>query len=268
VGVTVPLRSLNVLREQFRVGYADWILDGEPIVRVTGETSTDRTLSLSLRVTTELLEQELRPLKTDEGKVDVIGTDDGGFVAVDRADGGNTFRLIPPVRRLPLRRESDMHVTRYEESLVSQDVSEWQVDVEFQRDEERGDSPSLSQTPAADEWGIETRYGEIATGRVDADVLGTGEGGAERFELTTRLTKRQTQVFESALNRLGAGRIRNIPDAPNEAVDDSTDDAVTVTLDTPDSQDTVSDGEYIVTEWESERLTDAYQTVSFTVAQK
>jgi hypothetical protein len=160
-----------------------------------------------------------------------------------------------------------MHVARYEETLISQDVGEWQVEVEFQRDAERADTPSISDTPDADEWGFTTRYGTIATPRVSADLLGTGEGGVERYEVTARLTKAETQVFESALNRLGASRIREIPDAPNVAVDDSDDDAASVTIDAPDSQDTVSDGEYVVFEWESTRLSDAYQEVTFTVAE-
>jgi len=29
----------------------------------------------------------------------------------------------------------------------------------------------------------------------------------------------------------------------------------------------VPDGEYVVTEWESERLTDAYQEIEFTIAE-
>jgi hypothetical protein len=142
------------------------------------------------------------------------------------------------------------------------------VDLEVVRDADRSDTPSASETPASDEWGFTTQYGTIATGRVDADVVGTGEQAVQRFNVTARLTKQQAHVFEAALARLGAGRVREVPDAANVAVDDSTDDAVTVTVDAPDSQSTVSDGDYIVTRWESERLTDAYQSVSFTVASK
>jgi len=263
-----PTQSFGVNHPTPIIGYTVWVLDNAPIARVTAETATNTTLSLTTRVTSSVLESDLRPLKSDEGKVDVLGTDDGGFVAIDRADGANTFTLIPPVRRQPLRQRDTVHVQRYEESLVSQDVGEWTVDLEVVRDADRADTPSASESPAADEWGFTTQYGTIATGRVDADVVGTGEQAVQRFDVTARLTKQQAHVFEAALARLGAGRVREVPDAANVAVDDSTDDAVTVTVDAPDSQSTVSDGDYIVTAWESERLTDAYQSVSFTLASK
>lgn len=249
----------------------NWSIDGTDISRQIAESATPRGVSLTFRVTTAVLESDLRPLKSDEGKVDVLGTDDGGFVAIDRANGGNTYQLDPPESRKPLRQPGAYHVRRYEESLVSQDVGEWEVEVEFVYGENRTDEPAISQTPGAEEWGITTRYGTIATdtntaNSVDATVVGTGEGGVKRFELRARLTFEQARVFEAALNRLGAGRVRQVPDAPNVAVDDSADDAATVTLDTPDSQTVVSDGDYVVTEWESERLSDAFQRVTFTVA--
>jgi len=249
-------------------GQTNWYLDGVAVPRQTSEVVTSQTITLTWRVTSSVLDATLRALKPDGGKVDVLGTDDGGFVAIDRANGSNTYTLTPPDGRTPLRQTETVHVRRYEESLVSQDVGEWDVTVEFARDEDRTDTPSASETPASDEWGFTTRYGAIATDRVDADVVGTGETGVDRFRVTTRLTMAQAHVFEAALARLGAGRVREVPDAANVAVDDSTDDAVTVTVDAPDSQSTVSDGDYIVTRWESERLTDAYQSVSFTVASK
>lgn len=243
-----------------------WSIGGYSLSRVTDETVTSQTLTLRWRVTTDDLETIVRPLKSDEGKVDIIGTDDGGFVAVDRANGSNTYTLDPPAPRKPLRKDTTWHVNRYEEDLVSQEVGEWTVEIEFLRGVDRTDTPSLSQTVATDEWGITTRYGTIATDRVDADVIGTGDGGVKRIEITTRLTFDQAHVFESALARLGAARVRDIPDAPNEAVDDTSNNVATVTLDTPDSQTVVGDGTYIVTEWDSTRLTDAYQSVSVTLA--
>lgn len=243
-----------------------WWIDGDPIPRSVSEIVTASTLTLTFRVTDQRLRDILRPLKPDEGKVDVLPRDDGGFSAVDRAGGGNTYTLDPPDARKPLRQATDWHVRRYEERVVAQTSADWEVEVEFTRGANRTDTPSINETAASDEWGITTRYGTIATARVDADVLGTGEDAVERFELTTRLTFDQSHVFEAALNRLGGGRIKSVPDAANIVLDETTDDAVTLTLDTPDTQSEVSDGTYIVTEWESERVTDAFQEVSVTVA--
>ena len=245
----------------------------------TGSHLVCRLLPARVR-STELL-QTLRALKTDEGKVDILPKDDGGFVAIDRANGGNSFTLTPPVQRRPLRENGTVHVQRYEEDNVSQTGDDWSISVEFARDANREDTPSSSEAPqngavfdfafpatfGPSEWGITTRYGTIATERVTAtEVSGTGEGGVQRFELTATLTFAQAHAFEAALSRLGAARIREIPDAPNVAVDDSSDDAATVTIDAPNSQDTVADGEYVVLAWQSERVSDAYQRVTLTVA--
>lgn len=266
--LNAPVQTLGLGHPPASIGSKSWVIGGERTGTSTAETRTPQTLTLQQRVTTSVLQRAWRPLKTDEGKVDVFGTDDGGFVAVGRADGGNTFQIKPPTNRKQLRQNGTYHVQRYEEDLVSQTVDEWDVEVEFVAAADRTDTPSLSQSPATDEWGINTRYGEIATSRVDADVVGTGEGGVQRIELRARLTFKQAHVFEAALSRVGAGRVRSVPDAPNVAVDDSSDNAATVTLDTPDSQTVVSDGEYVVTGWESTRLTDAYQEVSMTLASK
>lgn len=260
-----------------------WWIDGVPVNRIISEEATNRTLTLTWRVTTDTLTTTLRPLKTDEGKVETIGTDDGGFRAVDRSNGANTYTLTPPTRRLPLRQEQTVHVLRYEETLVSQDTDEWDVTVEFVRSEERTDTPTIDQpatgaafawtfsqaferrTPAT--WGFDTPRGELSSDRVSADLLGTGEGGVKRFEVEARLTTAQTHAFEAAYARLGGGRVRTIPDAPNVAVDDTTDDAVTVDVNSP-ADAAVSSGAYVVAEWSSERLTDAFQNVSMTLAAK
>jgi len=241
----------------------NWLLDGEPIPRATDETATQEGVSLTFRVTTSVLENRLRPLKADEGKVAVLPTDDGGFVSVDRANGDNSFQFRPPTTREPLRERGTYHVDRYEESLVSQDVGEWTVELELSKADNRTDSPSLSQSPAADEWGFTTRFGTIATGRVDAELVGTGEGGVERYELITRLTFEQAHVFEAALSLLNGTRIRERPDTTNVVEDATSGDANTLTVDAPDGQSTVADGDYVVTEWTSERLNDAYQSLEW-----
>ena len=243
-----------------------WQLGGQALTEVTGETSTAVRLTLTSRVTTTVLENALRPLKPNEGKVDVLMTDDGGFVAVDRANENNTFTADPPERRKPLRQSGDVHVERYEEDLVSSEVGEWDVELELIRDADREDTPSISETPAADEWGFTTALGTIATARVDAEFLGTGSDGVERYELTTRLTFDQAHSFEAALAKIAGTRVKQIPDAPNIIVDETAGDDNTVTVDAPDGQTVVADGEYVVTEWESRRINDGYQEVSFTMA--
>ena len=266
VPVAAPHRPLSLSRPQARIGFASWLLAANEIETVTAETSTDTVLGVTARVETQRLLDALRDLKTNEGKLDVLTTDDGGFTALDRADGGNTYELIPPVRRLDLRQRQDVLVDAYEESLVSADVNEWDVDLELHRSENRTDTPAIAETPDAGEWGIETRLGEIATDRVSADVLGTGADGVERFELALTLTFEQAHAFEAALSRLGGTRVREIPDASNVVVDETDDDAATVTIDAPDGQDAIEDGEYVVLGWDGERINEAYQKYEVEVA--
>jgi len=129
VGLSPATQTLSLSLLQADAGYESWVLEDDAIGRVTAESATNRTVSLTARIDSDALESTLRPLKTDEGKVDVIGTDDGGFRAIDRANGGNSFELQAPIQRQPLRRLGTVHVLRYEETLISQDVGEWDVDI-------------------------------------------------------------------------------------------------------------------------------------------
>jgi hypothetical protein len=259
---------------------ANWLIDGDPVPRAISEVATPTTLTLTFRVTTDVLTSTLRPLKSDEGKVAVLDTDDGGFRAVDRANGGNTYTLTPPSARTPLRFERDYHVNRYEENLVSQEVGEWTVEVEFIKSANRTDTATAAEAlngqafPAVfdwtfgdrdAEWKFTTSNGSIVTNRVDAEFLGTGESGVEQFELTTRLTFAQARVLETALSRVRGVRVRQIPDAPNVAVDDTDGDAATVDINAPGGG-VVTDGAYVVREYDAERISDAYNQVSLTIA--
>lgn len=258
-----------------------WQINGQAVPQQQSETVTPSGITLSWRATTQTLTNVLRPLKSDEGKVEVLERDNGGYVAVDRANGSNTYTLTPPSRREPLRFERDVHVRKYEEDLVGPDVGEWQVEVEFAKSAPRTDDPTASEVlngqafPATfdwtfgardAEWKFTTPQGSLVSSRVDAEFKGTGEEGVRRFELLVRFTSEQARVWESAFARLGGGRVREIPDAPNVAVDD-TEGSATVDVNAPQGG-VVGDGEYVVREWSSRRISDAYQEVGMVIAQK
>lgn len=281
-----------------------WALDGSLLVNPIEEVATHRTLTLTFRVRTSTLVEHARALKPNEDAVNVHPTDDGGFRAVDRANGGNTFTLDPPVRRQDLRQPGTYHVRRYEEDLVSADVDEWDVEVEFVPAANREDTPGITteeQVPAStadsggtlgessgftlgntagatlgvhngrprprDWWQLDVQHGPIVTDRVDAEFLGTGADGVERFELVMRLSYQQALVFEASLARVGGVRVRSLPDASNRAVDETSDSANTVRVASP-TQDVVETGDYVVTEWESRRLNDAFQEVAAVLARE
>lgn len=264
--IAVDATTLTLTNPAPRVGWGQWAIDGQPIGANTDEIATHRRLTLAQRVATATLTSELRPLKSDEGQVDVLATDSGGFTAVDRADGGNSYTVTPPVQRQPLRQTGTYHVERYEEDLVSQDVSEWDVSLDLVPASNRSDAKSISQTAASDEWALVTPNGTIATDSVDADFLGTGSDGVERFELTLRLTFEQSHAWESAFDRVEGVRVRRIPDATNVAVDDTSGNANTLTVTAPTAGDEVPQGDYVVTGWEGRRLNDAFGEYSVVIA--
>lgn len=259
----------------------NWKVDGAGVTRRTREVATHRTLTLGFRVTTALLTSTLRPLKANEGKVDVLRTDDGGHSAVDRANGANTFTLDPPERRKPLRQAADYHVARYEESLISEAVDEWQVELELVRSENRTDSETNSEALSGGAtfdwvfdqafgpsvWGFDTANGSISTESVDAEFLGTGADGVKRFELQMRLTSDQAHHWETEFDRLGGVRIQPIPDAANKAVDDTGGDANTMTVSPPTTGSEVPSGEYVVLSWSSTRINEAFQGVTAEIAE-
>lgn len=259
---------------------ARYAVDGYQVRRVTEEVATADTLTLAWRVATTDELATLRELKTDEGQVTVLASDDGGHIAVDTAGGSNTVTLTPPQRRQPLRIERTAHVERYEETLVEQRSEVWDVEVEFALGSDRTDTPSILEAragtpfpqtfdmtfPRGDppRWEFNTPYGTFVTGRVDAEVVGTGEGGVVRLELTTRLTSAQAHVFEAAYARVRGTRVVEVVDAPNEIRDETGGD-MTVGVRPPTDQTVVDAGDYAVVEWDSTRITDRYQTVSMTL---
>lgn len=280
-----------------------WLVDGQRVPTQQDETATFNSLTVEWRVSTTVLTDHLRPLKPNEGKVDALTTDGGGFTAVDRADGANTVTLTPPRVRHPLRQEGEYHVARYEEDMVSQSVDEWAVTVEFVPAANRTDVPTIStaqqvpqpttdsggtlgqssgftlgesggatlgtpnaDTVPADYWTLGTRYADLATDRIDAEFVGTGADGVERFEVVARLTFEQAHVWEAALSLQHGQRVRELPDAPNRAVDE-TGGANTVTITSPVGS-VVSDGDYVVLDWESTRLNDGYQEIECEVARE
>lgn len=245
---------------------AAYAIGGELWPTLTEEVATYRRLVLTFRLQTSVLTGRARNAKTDENRIDVLPTDSGGFTALDRAGGANTFEITAPERRQPLRQSGTYHVARYEEDLVSADLGEWDLTVEFVRDAHRQDTPSISQSRGADEWGLQTRYGTVATDRVDAQFLGTGRDGVERFSLATRVTMAQAHALEAAFARLDGTRIRQIAEASNRVVDATADSGNTVTVTPPDSDTVVTQGDYVVLGWESTRLNDAFQSMELEVA--
>lgn len=288
VTVTPPATTLTLTTPAPGIGGDTWALNSELLGRNQSERSTHRNLTLDQRITTAILAAAARPAKAGQGRVSVLNQDDGGFASVGRANGANTFTLKPPLDRRPLRKPRTVHVTRYEEDLVSQAVEEWDIELEVVRSADRTDPPSLTSTggtlgtasgmtlggangatlgatSGSGQWGFRTRYGQIDTDRVDAEFLGTGRSGVERFEVLARFTFDQAHVWETALAKVDGVRVREIGDGTNRAVDETAGNDNTITVDSP-TPTPVTSGDYIILEWESRRLNEAYQEIRWEMA--
>lgn len=266
----------------------EWLLEGEPLPEVIDEVATHRGVAFTFRASTQTLLDRLRKLKDDEDKVTVLVDDGGGYSSVERADGGNTFTLDPPERRRPLRRAGSAHVRSYEENLVSAEVGEWDVTVDFVHSGHRTDRPVITVDEQTTDdgievsftvpgtlgtgswWALSTRYDELRSSRVSADLVGTGEDGVERVELQATLSFEQAHMLEAALARLDGARVQSVPDAPNTPRDETADGGNTLTITPPDDtpENVISAGDHVVIggTFESTRLNDAWQNVSFEVA--
>lgn len=85
-------------------GFDTWTIDGEEFGTLVDGVATYRSLEARFRATRSELLNQLRQMESNAGKVDVLPMSDGSFVAVDRTDdGSNTFNLVPPFNRRPLR---------------------------------------------------------------------------------------------------------------------------------------------------------------------
>lgn len=119
-----------------------WTIAGAKVAPVLEEVAGYQTLELSVRVPTDVLTSSLRPLKENQGQLSTRPTDSGGYRAIDRANGNNTYAVQPPGRRQPLRRQTDYLVRSYSESLVRQETDQWTVDLELVPAASRTDTPS------------------------------------------------------------------------------------------------------------------------------
>jgi len=247
------------------IGFANWQIDGDGITSITEEVRTWDSLKLTFRTDASVVTSTLRALDGEAGKVDVLEASDGGYIAVDRADGGNTYTLVPPITRLPLRVEGDFHVDEYDEEVVDQQGDRYDVSLTFVPDADRETSNGLSETAATGEWLFTFDTGSIATAKVSAeDLAGIGKGGTTGKRLSLLLDKEQATVIEESASKQAAVRTREVPDGSNVSEDNSAGDENTVTVTSPDT-DTFADGDYVVQEWETTMLNDDFQRVRLTL---
>lgn len=241
-----------------------WRVGGLQLRELLNETRTWETLTLEFRSNRDHVLSRLRPLDTDAGKLELLERSDGGFVAVDRVDGSNTFEVAPPTGRIPPRIAGDYLVDEYNEEIVDQQGNEYRVTVSLIPDEDRNTNSGYTETAGAGEWEFDFYTGTIATTRVHSELGTSGGSGTKSKRLTLILDADQVQVLEESASFLNAVRTREVPDGENVSEDNSPGDRNTVTVASPD-EDVLESGDYVVQEWKSEMQNDRFQRVSLTL---
>jgi len=255
---------------------ADWLIDGQRIPDAITEVVTPGRTDLTFRVDRATLIQYLRPLRSNEGQYKRLQSGDGGYTTVDTAAGANTYTFEPPAKREPLRRETPVHVDRYEEELVAQSTDKWDVALDLVPAATRTDDATIAldeQTPSGGStlpsgwWEFDTTNGPLALppSRVSADISGVGDTGVDRVQLTLTLTFAQAHVAETALKRARGTRVRQIEDGTNRPLDETGDDANTLDVTSP-TPDVIASQSYVVVDgFDSERLNEGFQRFDVTL---
>lgn len=228
----------------------NWRVGARQVSTLVEEARTWQELNLSFRASEATTRDVLRPMDAESGKLSVVADADGGYTTIDRAGGSNTYTLRPPTARDPPRRGDDYLVKEYEEEMADQQGGIYRVTLRMVADEERNTTSSLSESASGSQWEFAFHTGTIATKRVHQEIQGAASKGKTGKQLTLTLTPEQVKVLEESASHLNAVRIREVPDGPNLAEDNTSNDRNTVTVTSPDP-DVFASGDYRVSEWET-----------------
>ena len=241
-----------------------WRVGGMQLREIVEETRSWDSLTLTFRADKQLVTNRLRPLDQEAGKLDILETADGGYIAVDRVDGANTYQLNPPTGRQPPRLAGTFLVNEYSEEVVDQQGGEYQATVTLVPDGPRTTDSGYTETVGSGEWEFDFETGTIATRRVNAGVGSSASSGTRDKRLQLILTDMQVQVLEESATALNAARVREVPDGKNIAEDNSPGDRNTVAVASP-NEDVFESGDYVVQSWETTMQNDDWHRVSVTL---
>lgn len=258
--VEAPTSTVSLSSPTPDLGYEAWSIDGTPVPGLTSETRTWQDLELAFRAPAARRNNDLRPLDSRAGSVDVITDSNGEFRSMDRAGGANTYGLVPPISRDPPRTPRDYRVDDYSDEMLDQRGADFRVSLTLVADESRTDSNGLAESRSDGEWLFELPRATVATARVGQAVATGSKDGEATKSVELVLDAGQTEAVESSLTALEAVTVHEVPDGENFAVDESPGSLSTVSVTAPaGGDDILPSGEYAAVEWESEwRSEDSY----------
>lgn len=233
-----------------------WLInDGIGFVDNVEEIRTFDALELSGHTTLEAVRETLRPLRENAGSFDIRDRSDGGFVAIDTADGDNTHTISAPDDRRPLRMQKKWLVADYDEEMLDTQGERYEVELELIPQESKRQYSGLSDEERDPEvhWLFEFEAADMATPAVSAEILESHSDGVEAVGLDMELYQPQVRKLEESCRRLAAVDVVEQFDGGNRAKDQSPGEVNTVWMEPPEGGDkTVDPGWYVVEDYEVE----------------
>ncbi len=259
-GNTASVTSTDGLTVQPATGAVagQWTIAGERLDYVS-ERRTAREIEWGFRVgQTELV--ALQPLLDAAGKVSLVERIDGGFEAVDRANGDATFAGLAPTERASVRPVDTWLIREYDVEYLSSDGQEQFVTIVAAPIREKtgassnpfstiGTPTRLTNDP--NQWFFEFEYGDILTSQVTSNLTSANDAQVQVYSIELIVSPVEVRRIEESCGKSGAVTVREIVDGANFPVVDTT-GANRVTITPPTSaQDDVAVGEYGVLGWET-----------------
>lgn len=244
-----------------------WQLDNDDLGELVSEKRKWQTLKLKIRTQDPTV---ARRMKDRAGELEVIPKSDGSYKAVDRAGGLNTFDLFPPSGREDVRTSQKYLAQNYNESVIDQQGNTYEVTLSLMAEDPKTKAEDYGTTAKGNnEWKFSFDAGEIATTRVKHNVARLGEKGVEGLQLNMGLEASETIIVEESLRRLNGVTVRDVPDGENIAEDDSTGQVCTVNVQIPDrATGDVESGDYVVSEYNTNWLNEAFYRVKLKMVKK
>ncbi|UBF23117.1 hypothetical protein HCTV-16_gp134 [Haloarcula virus HCTV-16] len=253
--------------EGFTVTLETWQLNGNDLGELISEQRKWQRLKLRVRTKDPTVARQLRDRA---GEYDLIPKSDGTYKAVDRAGGLNTFDLFPPSGRSDVRTTQKYLAKNYDETLIDQSGEVYEVKVDLVAEDPKQKQQNYGTlSPGNSEWKFAFDAGDVTTRRVNKNIANVGQGGVEGVKLDIGLEADEVKVLEESLRKLNGATIRKVPDGENVVEDESAGQTNTVDITSPlNAGISFEDGEYVVSEYTTNWLNEAFYRVTLKATKK
>ncbi len=259
-GNTASVTSIDGLTVQSATGpvAGQWTIAGERLDYVS-ERRTAREIEWEFRVEqTGLI--ALQSLLDAAGKVSLVERIDGGFEAVDRANGDATFAGLAPTERASVRPVDTWLIREYEVEYLSSDGKQMLLTLVASPDREKtgassnpystiGTPTRLSDSP--DQWFFEFEYGDVLTSRVTSNLSSSNDAQLQVYSLELIVTSNEVRRIEESCGLSASVTVREIPDGANFVSADTDGDNVVSISPPTTAEDDIDTGKYAVLSWET-----------------